>query len=63
MEDNRVNCYKCHFFFVTWEPSLPYGCRAMGFKTKQLPSIVVHRSSGKPCQLFQEKETGPGKSR
>ncbi|WDP88674.1 MAG: uracil-DNA glycosylase [Desulfobacter sp.] len=52
----RINCYKCKFFYVTWEPAHPNGCRAMGFKSKQLPSVVVRRSSGKPCQLFEPKK-------
>jgi hypothetical protein len=27
----------------------------MGFKTKQLPSMLVFQSSGKPCELYKEK--------
>ena len=63
MADTRVNCYKCKFFYVTWDPGLPYGCRAMGFKTRQLPSIVVLKSSGRPCQMFEEKKGRPPTSR
>ena len=55
-ESNRRNCYRCTSYYVTWDPSHPHGCRAMGFKTKQLPSVVVFQSSGKPCQFFREKQ-------
>ncbi|HCY88098.1 MAG TPA: uracil-DNA glycosylase [Desulfobacteraceae bacterium] len=58
-EERRINCYKCKFFYVTWEPQHPNGCRAMGFKSKLLPSVVVYRSSGSPCQLFEEKKKRP----
>ena len=51
----RRNCYKCRFFYVTWEEQHPNGCRALGFKSRQLPSMVVFRSSGKPCEYFKEK--------
>jgi hypothetical protein len=35
---------------------MPYGCKSFGFKTRQLPSVVVYQSSGKSCQGFEEKE-------
>lgn len=54
--DNRINCFKCNFFYITWDVHYPHGCKAMGFKTKQLPSVTVYQSSGKPCQLFSEKK-------
>jgi len=52
---HRRDCFKCTFFYVTWDPHHPNGCRAMGFKTKRLPSVVVFQSSGKPCRLYKEK--------
>ncbi|HAR33571.1 MAG TPA: uracil-DNA glycosylase [Desulfobacter sp.] len=55
-EDNKRNCYKCQFFYVTWEPAHPNGCRALGFKSRQLPCITVFQSSGKPCEYFKEKK-------
>lgn len=62
-EDYKRNCYKCKFFYVTWEPKHPNGCKAMGFKSKLLPSITVYKNSGKPCQLFTEKKPlSPGQS-
>ena len=51
----RRDCFKCRFFYVTWDPQHPNGCKAMGFKTKQLPSTVVFQSSGKPCEAYKEK--------
>jgi len=51
----RVNCYKCKHFFVTYEPKRPYGCRVHGFKGPHLPSLTVFQSSGIQCQLFEEK--------
>lgn len=53
----RPNCRKCKFFSITWDPEKPYGCKAMGFKGKALPSVTVRKSSGKDCLLFQEKKT------
>lgn len=51
----RPDCYRCIHFYITHEPSHPYGCRAMGFKSAQLPSITVYGSSGMDCQLFSRK--------
>ncbi|RJX36069.1 MAG: uracil-DNA glycosylase [Desulfurivibrio sp.] len=52
---NRPNCFNCRNFYITYESSHPYGCRAMGFKAKKLPSLVVFESSGLECQLFARK--------
>jgi len=51
----RINCRKCEYYFVTWEPKQPHGCRAYGFKSPQIPSMVVLKSSGSDCALFKEK--------
>ncbi|THB80167.1 MAG: uracil-DNA glycosylase [Desulfobacteraceae bacterium] len=54
--NKRINCHRCIYFYITWESHMPYGCRAMGFKSRQLPSIVVFNSSGEPCLRFSEKQ-------
>ncbi|MCZ8511311.1 uracil-DNA glycosylase [Paenibacillus filicis] len=46
---------KCKHFYVTWDPAFPRGCRAYGFKTVELPSAVVLRSSGQHCQSYETK--------
>ncbi|RXK14358.1 uracil-DNA glycosylase [Halarcobacter mediterraneus] len=54
--EERIICQKCKFYFVTWQPAKPHGCKAYGFKSKMLPSIVVKNSSGFPCSFFQFKK-------
>lgn len=54
----KINCFKCAYFKVTWDPANPRGCQAYGFKTKQLPSIVVKQSSGMDCMKFVPKQGG-----
>ncbi|MFW8602037.1 uracil-DNA glycosylase [Desulfobacterota bacterium M19] len=51
----KVLCIACRFFYITYEPALPYGCRAMNFKSRQMPSRVVFANSGLQCQAFQSK--------
>jgi hypothetical protein len=48
----RPNCLSCRHFYITYEPAHPYGCRAMNFKSKEMPSLVVFRNSGMDCQAF-----------
>ncbi|QOP44132.1 uracil-DNA glycosylase [Sulfurimonas sediminis] len=52
----RINCRKCEYYYVTWEASKPHGCKAYGFKSVQIPSMVVLNSSGAECSLFKEKQ-------
>jgi hypothetical protein len=53
--NTRIICQKCKFYFVTWQPNQPHGCKAYGFKSKQVPSIVVKQSSGIECGFYQQK--------
>lgn len=56
MSVERVNCRKCKYYYITWEAAMPYGCKVFGFKSRQLPSIVVHQSSGSSCKGYEEKK-------
>ncbi len=56
MNQQRVNCRRCIYYYVTWEANQPHGCKAYGFKAKQIPSMVVKRESGMDCAMFQEKQ-------
>ncbi len=51
----RVNCKRCYYYFVTWESQKPHGCKAFGFKSHLIPSMVVRQSSGTNCQKFMDK--------
>jgi len=50
-----IHCNRCQHYYVTWDKDFPHGCRAMKFKSHQLPSAVVYESSGKACLAFSEK--------
>ena len=62
-EPQPVNCFDCRSFFITHEPSRPYGCRAMGFKSRELPSAAVLRSSGERCLCREPKVILPGEGK
>lgn len=54
-DTQRINCMNCRFYFVTWDPNFPRGCKAYEFKTRSMPSAAVLSSSGQPCMKFQPK--------
>ncbi len=47
-------CTRCRFYFVTYEPGRPHGCKAFRFKSRRSPAIDVFENSGVICQMFQE---------
>lgn len=53
MAVEKVDCFKCKFFYITWDEFFPRGCKALGFKSREVPSAVVFNSSGLPCQKFE----------
>ena len=55
MSTERVNCRNCKYYYITWDANMPHGCKAFGFKTRQIPSVGVYQSSGQDYQGFEEK--------
>jgi len=53
----RINCFQCIHYANTWEPASPRVCRFFGFKSSNLPSVVVYNSIGQQCTEFKEKNT------
>ncbi|KAA5584566.1 uracil-DNA glycosylase [Pseudomonas aeruginosa] len=54
----KPNCFQCQYFQVTWEQAAPRACRAYGFKSRAIPSMVVKNSSGVDCLKFVPKKKG-----
>jgi hypothetical protein len=54
-----VSCRNCRHYQVTWDPNLPFGCAAHGFKSRKNPALVVYESSGFECQLFAARKSKP----
>ncbi|RJQ44748.1 MAG: uracil-DNA glycosylase [Nitrospiraceae bacterium] len=51
-----INCFTCEHFYITWDEKFPRGCKAMGFKSREMPSAVVYASSGVQCLKFRKKK-------
>jgi hypothetical protein len=52
---NRPDCWKCVYFKISWDPSKPYACQMMGFKSRMIPSFEVFRADGNHCRGFMVK--------
>lgn len=52
---NKINCFQCKHFHTTWNPHFPRGCKAYGFKTKEMPSVYVKQATGMECLQFEPK--------
>ncbi|MBA4394298.1 MAG: uracil-DNA glycosylase [Desulfobacca sp.] len=50
------DCFSCKHFLITYDAHFPYGCRAVGFKSRLMPSKEMFVHSGLDCQLFAEKD-------
>lgn len=56
MQHTETTCFSCMHFFISHDRNFPYGCRAVGFKSRIMPSSEMYAHSGIPCQLFRGKE-------
>ena len=52
---DEPRCTKCAHYFITYNVRFPYGCRAMGFKSRQLPQQEIFRLTGMACQTFERR--------
>ncbi len=51
----RPLCLDCRHYYVTWDKEFPYGCKAMGFKSRTAPCLVTKDASGLACLSFAAK--------
>jgi hypothetical protein len=56
MNNDRIVCQRCIYYYVTWEQNKPHGCNAYGFKSQQIPSVVVKNSSKMDCNFYKQKQ-------
>ena len=48
-------CRGCIHFFMTYHSAFPYGCRAMGFKSRKYPCIEVRAATGAVCGMRESR--------
>jgi hypothetical protein len=53
---NKINCFHCVHFTITWDTKFPKACKAFGFKTAGMPSVTVFQSTGSDCMAFALKQ-------
>jgi len=56
MKKEKVDCFQCKHFFITWDQKYPRGCRALGFKSQEMPYRMVYQASGMDCLKFEKKD-------
>ena len=47
------HCLKCKYYFATYDPKVPHGCRIYGFKSTTMPSSLVKKETNQECQACQ----------
>ena len=57
-DSKRVDCYRCRYLSITYQPDKPFACALFSMRSRLLPSIEVQRTSGSPCAGFEEKGAG-----
>ncbi len=62
-QQRKINCFKCKYFYTTWDQRFPRGCRAYGFKSPHIPADYVFHASGHSCMKFEEKDPNTKYSR
>ena len=54
-QSKHIDCNSCAHFFITWNKRFPFGCRAMGFMSANLPNKDVFEVEGRDCLAFKDK--------
>lgn len=52
----RATCTGCRNYFVTYDPTFPYGCQLFGFKSRQSPRMEVRSATGHDCTEYAPRE-------
>jgi predicted nucleic acid-binding Zn-ribbon protein len=61
-------CLQCAHYFSTYDPKVPRGCKAYGFRSLGMPSTIIERETNRPCMAFKQnahfsKKSGDNKKR
>ncbi len=48
-------CIDCVHYYITWDKDFPFGCKAMGFKSRSAPHRLTKQLSGLGCLSFVKK--------
>lgn len=56
----KIDCFHCKYFYITWDPHFPNGCKVFGFKTRMQPAALVRESTGTDCITFEPKTKTAG---
>jgi hypothetical protein len=56
MRNKRINCFTCKHFYLTWDKKYSRGCKAMGFKSREIPSQAVFNASGFDCTRYEKRK-------
>ena len=51
----KIDCFQCEHFNITWESKTPRACKLYGFKTASMPSVVFYNTTGSQCVGFKKK--------
>lgn len=58
MEQTRkIQCLRCKYYQVTYNPQIPHGCRKYQFQSATIPNLVVKRETGTDCQAYVARQT------
>jgi len=52
---DNIDCFSCRHFYITWDRRFPYGCKALGFKSRSMPSMEVYNASSQECLRHEKK--------
>ena len=56
MNRKKVDCYSCQHFELTYQLPLNKICQSFGFKSEELPAIIVYKSTGHICNGYLPKK-------
>ena len=63
MSKEKVTCWDCKYFAISWDPNFRYQCNQMGFKSNNLPSQRVRMIDNRDCLAFKSKNKDTTQSR
>jgi hypothetical protein len=53
---------QCNYYWVTWDPRYPRGCKLFGFRGTAMPSIMVYKATGAKCQNYSSRQIQSNKA-
>ena len=53
--EEKINCFRCKYFYITWNIEYPKGCSKFCFESDSMPTDFLEKCNIPICPFYKDK--------